>query len=98
MQRSLVSVRVHHRYRWQAVNVPEKTKVLIGEATIGRQLLKRLSRHEKLTPVLGYVPVQRDFDDALDQRRGTSRRQTAVYGHTSAALGRSHPARERKAQ
>ena len=47
--------------------------------------------------VLGYVPVQIDFDEALDQGRHVCCRTTAVYGHT-AALYIHQQHRERKAR
>ena len=74
MLRSLVSSPVTIA-KMAGFEVPEDTKVLIGEATSTAP--EEAFGHEKLTTILGMYK-SKNFDDALAHRRGTSRKQTAV--------------------
>ncbi len=71
------------------VNVPEETKILIGE--VESVELSEEFAHEKLSPVLAMYRA-RDFDDALDK----AERLVCDGGHGHTASLYIHPAQQEK--
>ena len=71
------------------VNVPEKTKILIGEVESGD--ISEEFAHEKLSPVLAMYRAK-DFDEALTKAERLV--EDGGYGHTAALY--IHPAQKEK--